>query len=76
MRVENTGQIYSNAAVSSKKLQTAFIEEMIGHILPKPVEGAFSGGIGEEQFASFLNREYATALSASLDLGLRVGDDG
>ena len=76
MRIENNIQLYSNSARVAKNLEMAFLEEMVGHMLPKASEGAFSGGIGEEQFASFLNREYAAALSASLDLGLKVGRDG
>ena len=76
MRIENNIQLYSNSARVAKNLELAFLEEMVGHMLPKASEGAFGGGIGEEQFASFLNREYAAALSASFDLGLKVGRDG
>ncbi|MFV0297721.1 MAG: rod-binding protein [Hyphomicrobiaceae bacterium] len=73
MRAEKTIQIYSNAA---KDLNRVFLEEMVNHILPKPEGTDFGGGVGEAQFASFLNREYAAALSKSLDLGLKVGRDG
>ena len=46
-------------------------------IPPKLVatEGAFGGGIGEDQFASFLTRSYAETLAAQLDLGLAKGMD-
>lgn len=76
MRVENTFDKYSNTTNIEKKLNRAFLEEMVGHILPKSGSGGFSGGVGEDQFASFLNREYAAALSQVLDLGLKVGRDG
>lgn len=76
MRIENTLQVNSNATKVAKNLEVAFIQEMVSHILPKPSGNEFSGGIGEEQFSSFLNREYAAALSTSIDLGLKVGRDG
>ncbi|TKW65533.1 MAG: hypothetical protein DI616_14115 [Paracoccus denitrificans] len=76
MRIENATQLYSNTAQVSKNLGTAFMEEMVAHIMPKSGESGFAGGIGEEQFSSFLNREYAAALSASLDLGFKVRMDG
>lgn len=52
------------------QLERAFLEEMLKYAGPKPSEGGFSGGIGEEQFASFLTRSYADRLAESLDLGL------
>lgn len=76
MHIENTIQVYSNAAKAAKNLEGAFIGEMISHMMPKSSGSGFSGGVGEEQFASFLNREYAAALSSSLDLGLKVGRHG
>lgn len=76
MMIENTVHINLNAPQIDRRLEKAFLEEMVSHILPKPAQGEFSGGIGEQQFSSFLNREYAAALSQSLDLGLKVGRDG
>ncbi len=57
-------------AAISEKLEAAFLEEMLKYCGPKSSEGAFSGGAGEAQFASFLSRSYAEALAARLDLGL------
>ncbi|MDO5642799.1 MAG: hypothetical protein Q4G26_10505 [Paracoccus sp. (in: a-proteobacteria)] len=76
MRIENSPQIYSNATLPAKRLESAFLEEMMVHLVPKPGGGKFSGGIGEEQFSSFLNREYAAALASSINLGLKVGQNG
>lgn len=51
------------------KLEQAFLEEMLKYCGPSPAEGAFSGGAGEEQFASFLTREHAGLLARRIDLG-------
>ncbi|WP_128254884.1 rod-binding protein [Falsirhodobacter deserti] len=52
------------------QLETAFLTEMLGHAgLDAATEG-FSGGIGEEQFASFLREEQAKALVQSGGIGL------
>lgn len=61
--------------VSAEKLEQAFLEEMLKYYGPKTTEGAFGGGIGEDQFASFLTREYAQTLAAQLDFGLAKGMD-
>ncbi len=58
----------------SKRLEAAFLEEMLKYILPKTESSDFSGGIGEQQFKSFLVQEYASAISTKLDLGLLVKD--
>jgi hypothetical protein len=57
-------------AVVESKLEQVFLEEMMKYCGPTAMEGAFSGGAGEDQFNSFLNREYATSLAGRLDLGL------
>ena len=49
---------------------------MLKYAGPKPIEGGFSGGIGESQFASLLSDAYADALSARLDLGLTTKTGG
>ncbi|MCQ0969225.1 hypothetical protein MLD63_02080 (plasmid) [Paracoccus sp. TK19116] len=56
--------------IVAEKLERAFLQEMLKYAGPKPGEGSFSGGIGEEQFASFLTESYAGLLTGSLDLGL------
>jgi len=57
-------------AVVESKLEQAFLEEMLKYCGPSAMEGEFSGGAGEDQFNSFLNREYAASLAGRLDLGL------
>ncbi|MFV0300718.1 MAG: hypothetical protein ACK5IP_07565 [Paracoccus sp. (in: a-proteobacteria)] len=59
------------------RLEQAFLEEMLKYAGPKPSQQDFGGGIGEDQFSTFLTREYAAILSAALDLGLRIdGEKG
>lgn len=53
----------------ARQLEQAFIENMMQHAFPRPEAGSFSGGAGEDQFASFLAREYAAVLTDSLNLG-------
>ncbi len=60
----------------SDGLERAFLSEMLKYAGPKPIEGGFSGGIGESQFASLLSDAYADALSARLDLGLTTKTGG
>lgn len=58
------------AAVSMPdKLESAFLTEMLKHIVPSS-DGPFSGGAGEQQFGSWLVEARAEALAARLDLGL------
>lgn len=59
----------STARPVAAQLEQAFLEEMLKYCGPRASDGAFSGGAGEEQFASFLTREHAAALSGRLDLG-------
>lgn len=54
------------------KLEQAFLEEMLKYAGPKPSDSAFGGGIGEEQFSTFMTREYAAVLADSLDLGFGI----
>ncbi|MDO5612984.1 MAG: chemotaxis protein chel [Paracoccus sp. (in: a-proteobacteria)] len=56
-------------APAARQLEQAFIENMMQHAFPRPQGGDFGGGAGEDQFASFLAREYAAVLTDSLDLG-------
>lgn len=54
---------------AARQLETLFLEEMLKYCGPGPLSGGFSGGAGEEQFASFLTREHAAMLSQRVDLG-------
>jgi peptidoglycan hydrolase FlgJ len=52
------------------ELETAFLTEMLGYAgLGAPME-SFGGGIGEEQFSSFLRQEQAKAMVAAGGIGL------
>lgn len=54
----------------ARALETQFLSQMLGHAnLGKPSEN-FGGGIGEEQFASFLRDEQAAAIVQRGGLGL------
>lgn len=57
------------ASAPAEKLEQAFLEEMLKYCGPKAATGAFGGGIGEDQFGSFLTQEYAAVLAAGIDLG-------
>ena len=53
----------------SEHLEQAFLEEMLKYCGPKSNTGAFGGGIGEDQFSSFLIQEQAAVLARQLDFG-------
>lgn len=61
--------LVQSAPPPAEKLEQAFLEEMLKYCGPKSAQGAFGGGIGEDQFGSFLTQEYAAILSARIDLG-------
>ena len=55
----------------ARALEAAFLSEMLGHAgLGGTPDGAFAGGIGEEQFASFLRREQAAQMVQRGGIGL------
>ncbi len=54
----------------ARSLETAFLSEMLSHAGLDAAEGAFSGGIGEEQFASFLREAQAKAIVDRGGIGL------
>ncbi|WP_444460957.1 rod-binding protein [Rhodobacter capsulatus] len=56
--------------LKAQELEASFLAEMLKHSgLGKTQEG-FNGGIGEEQFASFLIDEYASMMVKSGGIGL------
>lgn len=57
------------APAPAEKLEQAFLEEMLKYCGPKSAAGSFGGGIGEDQFASFLTQEYAAVLAGQIDMG-------
>lgn len=55
----------------AKELEAAFLSEMLGHAgLGGESDSGFSGGIGEEQFASFLRQEQARLMVDRGGIGL------
>ena len=58
------------ARLTAQKLEASFLAEMLKHTGLGDGSGAFSGGIGEEQFASFLREEHANLMAARGGIGL------
>lgn len=54
----------------AKELEGLFLSEMLGPAGLGAMKGAFGGGIGEEQFASFLRNEQARAIVQNGGIGL------
>jgi flagellar protein FlgJ len=54
----------------AKDLETSFLAEMLGHAGLGSTPDAFGGGIGEQQFASFLRNEQAKAMVEKGGIGL------
>jgi Rod binding domain-containing protein len=54
----------------AQELEAAFLAEMLGHAGLGASPDGFGGGIGEEQFASFLRREQADAMARAGGIGL------
>lgn len=55
----------------AKELEAAFLAEMLGHAgMDAGIEGGFGGGIGEQQFSSFLREEEARLLVERGGIGL------
>lgn len=52
------------------QLETAFLAEMLGHAGLGEARQSYGGGIGEEQFASFLRQEQAAAMVKAGGIGL------
>lgn len=55
---------------SARAIEASFIEEMLKQAQLNRTPESFSGGAGEEQFASFLNREMAADMTAAGGIGL------
>jgi Rod binding domain-containing protein len=54
----------------AEEFETAFLAEMLGHSGLGAAPEGFGGGIGEEQFASFLRQEQAAAMVRAGGIGL------
>lgn len=55
---------------TAQKLEASFLAEMLKHTGLGESSGSFSGGIGEEQFTSFLRQEHAELLATRGGIGL------
>jgi len=60
---------------SNERLEQAFLEEMLKYCGPSARQGAFGGGTGEDQFATFLTERYASILAEKLDFRLRIDSE-
>lgn len=56
--------------VKAEELETAFLSEMLRHAGLGAQDGGFGGGIGEEQFASFLREAQAGSMVRAGGIGL------
>lgn len=54
----------------AKALEASFLSEMLGHAGLGEARQSFGGGIGEEQFASFLRAQQASAMVEKGGIGL------
>ncbi len=54
----------------ARELESVFLAEMLRHGGLSAPAGAFGGGIGEEQFASFLRESQAAAMVKAGGIGL------
>ena len=54
----------------AKALEAAFLSEMLSYAGVDGTEGEFSGGVGEDQFASFLRDTQARAMVDHGGIGL------
>lgn len=69
MQVTSVTPAIANGLTPTDQLERAFLEEFLKYYNPQTNGSSFSGGHGEEQFASFLTQEYAGLLARRLDLG-------
>jgi peptidoglycan hydrolase FlgJ len=58
------------AMIKAREMEAAFLAEMLAHAGMGKGEGAFSGGEGEAQFASFLRQEQARQMTERGGIGL------
>lgn len=56
--------------VQAKALEASFLSEMLGYAGVGATQESFGGGIGEQQFASFLRDEEAKQMVAHGGIGL------
>jgi peptidoglycan hydrolase FlgJ len=69
MAVSTSGKSEALRA-KAEELEAVFLAEMLKHAGFGETRESFGGGIGEDQFASFLRAEQAKALAANGGIGL------
>lgn len=65
-----TGAAESALRAKAGELEAGFLAEMLGHAGLDAGAGPFAGGVGEEQFASFLRQAQAEAMVKAGGIGL------
>ncbi|SDH31603.1 hypothetical protein [Alloyangia pacifica] len=60
--------VTSSLSAQQALLNRLFLSQMLQFADVVPTRGAFGGGAGEEQFASFLREEYAARLAERVQL--------
>ncbi len=74
MQVSSTGAqpLPRDAALmqQAKALEASFLSEMLAHAGMGDAQDAFGGGVGEDQFASFLRQEQAKHMVEKGGIGL------
>lgn len=69
-RAPAPGHSDSKLRAVARDLEASFLAEMLKHAELHATSDAFGGGIGEEQFSSFLVEAHADALAANGGIGL------
>lgn len=67
---DTTDREASDLRAKATAFEAGFLAEMLGHAGLEPMQGSFGGGIGEEQFFSFLREAQAQAVLSAGGLGL------
>lgn len=73
MEIENSLSLPDRSQAlreKSKELETAFLAEMLKHLEPEAASEGFAGGMGEQQFGSFLRHAQADAIVDKGGIGL------
>ncbi|WBU56881.1 hypothetical protein [Paracoccus sediminicola] len=69
MIVEKNTAFYARLDRSAQKLDQLLLENLLQCVRSDSGKSEFSGGIGEQQFQSYLNREYAKMLAVRFNPG-------
>lgn len=70
LSARTTSHIQTTLRTKAAEIEASFLSEMLSHTGLDAVSGEFGGGIGEEQFSSFLRDEQAKAMVQKGGIGL------